>query len=404
MNSLTAPMNGSLLFNQEINSTFLYDGYEWVDLMDSWSVGGNQNTQSQHFIGTTDNQDLMLKTNDTVRLVITKDGDVGVGTNQPSGKLQVKMETYLQDMSSNPTNGVTVSLLSLTPGFWTTPINSESRAFDNNPETFFEYGLGGLSSNQYTSHAAIILDLNTLTPPVIGRYGVLCHTNSFQGWYSYPTSNDYWMCPVPRRFHLQGSHDATNWVDLSPEVERSPFDYINENLQTFDIDNDVAYRYIRLRITRHVAYFDVGGSIEGTNRISELKLYAKIEDNGFVVKNSGNTAIGTQTPTERLHVNGNIIANSALTPDYVFEKHYEGKSKSNPEYELISLEDVEIYVEEHHHLPNVPSAHDVKKQGGIILNQATEKNLEKIEELYLHFFEMKKEINQLKSEIEQIKK
>ena len=98
------------------------------------------------------------------------------------------------------------------------------------------------------------------------------------------------------------------------------------------------------------------------------------------------------------------MASGTITPDYVFEKHYDGHSDSYPEYELISLEDVEIYVEEHHHLPNVPSAHDVKKQGGIILNQATEKNLEKIEELYLHFFKMKKDINQLKSEIEQIKK
>ena len=40
----------------------------------------------------------------------------------------------------------------------------------------------------------------------------------------------------------------------------------------------------------------------------------------------------------------------------------------------------------------MPSAQEVKDNGGILVNRATEINLEKIEELYLHTIEQQKQI------------
>ncbi len=113
-----------------------------------------------------------------------------------------------------------------------------------------------------------------------------------------------------------------------------------------------------------------------------------------------NIGIGITSPTERLHVNGNILATGTITPDFVFEKYFQGASGANPEYEFQSLEEIYAYVQSHNHLPGVPSAREVSEQGGILVNRATEINLEKIEELFLHAIEQEKKIQSLQQEKE----
>lgn len=72
--------------------------------------------------------------------------------------------------------------------------------------------------------------------------------------------------------------------------------------------------------------------------------------------------------------------------DYVFEK----------DYDLKSLEEVEAFINENGHLPNVLSAEEVKNEG-LNLGEMDAKLLEKIEELTLYVIELKKEINELKA-------
>ncbi|MBA4853950.1 hypothetical protein [Emticicia sp. BO119] len=73
--------------------------------------------------------------------------------------------------------------------------------------------------------------------------------------------------------------------------------------------------------------------------------------------------------------------------DYVFE----------PSYQLMSLDKVESFVKENKHLPNVPSAEDMSKNG-LDVSQTSAKLMEKIEELTLYIIEMNKEIKSLKAE------
>ncbi|KAB8153043.1 hypothetical protein EZY14_011735 [Kordia sp. TARA_039_SRF] len=72
--------------------------------------------------------------------------------------------------------------------------------------------------------------------------------------------------------------------------------------------------------------------------------------------------------------------------DYVFEK----------DYDLKPLEEVEAFINANGHLPNVPTASEIEKEG-LNLGEMDAKLLEKIEELTLYVIELKKEINELKS-------
>lgn len=80
-----------------------------------------------------------------------------------------------------------------------------------------------------------------------------------------------------------------------------------------------------------------------------------------------------------------VSATPGSVPDYVFR----------PDYELISLPELEAYIKANSHLPNIPSASEVEKTGQN-LGVLQLKLLEKIEELTLHVIDVDKENNLLK--------
>lgn len=93
---------------------------------------------------------------------------------------------------------------------------------------------------------------------------------------------------------------------------------------------------------------------------------------------TGNVGIGTSTPSVELEVKGTIRSEEVRVeavnaPDYVFEA----------DYDLRSLEEIEKYIEEFGHLPEVPSAAELEKKG-IGVSEMNLLLLKKIEELTLH--------------------
>ena len=72
----------------------------------------------------------------------------------------------------------------------------------------------------------------------------------------------------------------------------------------------------------------------------------------------------------------------------------------NPEYQFQNLQEIYAFVRKNNHLPGVPSAEAITQQGGILVNRATEINLEKIEELFLHAIEQEQKIQTLQQEKE----
>ncbi len=122
-------------------------------------------------------------------------------------------------------------------------------------------------------------------------------------------------------------------------------------------------------------------------------------EHAFFIKNTGNVGIGTTDPDAKLTVKGNIKSkeikvevNAGEGPDYVFEE----------DYNLRSLEETEEYIKAYKHLPEVPSA-KVMESEGLNLKEMNLMLLQKIEELTLHMIEQNKEIESLKTEVQNLK-
>ena len=79
-------------------------------------------------------------------------------------------------------------------------------------------------------------------------------------------------------------------------------------------------------------------------------------------------------------------------PDYVFAS----------EYQLMSLDEVEQYIQQHKYLPDVPSADEVAKNG-LELGESQAALLRKVEELTLYLIEQNRPIEQLKQEVAELK-
>jgi hypothetical protein len=118
----------------------------------------------------------------------------------------------------------------------------------------------------------------------------------------------------------------------------------------------------------------------------------------YLTINNGSVGIGTTNPGSfKLAVEGIIGAREVQVttanpwPDYVF----------SPAYKLRPLFEVEQYINANSHLPDVPSAREVK-ENGLKLGEMDAILLKKIEELTLYMIDLKKENETLKQRIGQL--
>lgn len=109
--------------------------------------------------------------------------------------------------------------------------------------------------------------------------------------------------------------------------------------------------------------------------------------------NGGNVGIGTtNTQNFKLAVKGTIgsdeitVENTTNWPDYVFEEQYEKPT----------IKEVENYIKEHKHLPEVPNATEVE-ESGVQLGEFSKILLKKIEEQMLYIIELERRISELES-------
>ncbi len=138
--------------------------------------------------------------------------------------------------------------------------------------------------------------------------------------------------------------------------------------------------------------------------LMELK---NVQGSKFIVKGNGTVGIGTTTIPNLstvdnepylLAVNGGalfkeVLVEKTLFPDYVFED----------DYYLPTLSEIEIHIEEEGHLHDTPSAQEIVERGGVELGALTINQQEKIEQLFLYIIDLNKELENVQSELKSLK-
>jgi hypothetical protein len=161
-----------------------------------------------------------------------------------------------------------------------------------------------------------------------------------------------------------------------------------------------------------------GGSIFPTD--TSLVIWSNSGANNYLVfqPSWGNTGVGTYTPNAKLHVNGATLigGNSdrigtgyqlsvagkviceevkvqlrAAWPDYVFAD----------DYNLMPIEDLEKSIRQNKHLPNIPAAAQIEKEG-ISLGDMNKRLMEKVEELTLYLIDLNKKNKQLEERLQKV--
>ncbi|EAY29521.1 hypothetical protein [Microscilla marina] len=133
---------------------------------------------------------------------------------------------------------------------------------------------------------------------------------------------------------------------------------------------------------------------------------------GMYLLGNGKVGVGTTNPEAKLHIAGdmkaikgtfsgdlsasNVIANRirlnvGTFPDYVFAK----------DYDLMPLEQVEAYIKANQHLPKVPTAAKVIKEG-MNVGQINILLMEKVEELTLHLIEQNKQMKAMQQRLQKL--
>jgi len=139
-----------------------------------------------------------------------------------------------------------------------------------------------------------------------------------------------------------------------------------------------------------------GNTILNQNSIDQNSSF-RISGNGII---AGNVLIGKTSQTNttyKLDINGNARANKIVVnttgADYVFD----------PAYHLLPLDSVNAFIQKYHHLPGIPSANEMQKEG-LDVGDNQMKLLQKIEELMLIVIQENRRIEKLEKGIEERKK
>ena len=179
----------------------------------------------------------------------------------------------------------------------------------------------------------------------------------------------------------------------------------NGNIDIYGIVRSGAYKTIENNTDyHHFIRNNVGGAAVYVNQVSTgpiLRLSSGTSTPNanvkLTVENNGAVGIGTSTIEDyMLSVNGKIKAKEIKIEtgwaDFVFDE----------EYSLRSINDVELFIQKNRHLPDIPTAKEVE-DNGVNLGEMNTKLLQKIEELTLYVIDLQKQVDGLRSQLDEQK-
>jgi hypothetical protein len=301
-------------------------------------------------------------------ITIKDNGNIGIGTEDPGVKLDVNGTASLGKTYHNV---LKVGALESAPAYF---YIDTKIPFNDNPApqlhiTGYNYG---------NANKAIKL--------TIGWY---VYNNKFF-WSQYKSDLGYYN---PTSIKL-GTYDDAGTIRVRIEIANDGSYWSSYFISATDI-NGSSSNYAGWSST-------LGTMPATTGNITSVTEYA-----GIIYSNAGNMLIGKNTQdnkTYKLDVVGKIRADEVVVnttgADFVFEK----------DYKLPTIEHVANYVQENKHLPDIPSANEMVKNG-VSMGDMQVKLLQKVEELTLYAIqqndskkELEKKYNALLEKVETLTK
>lgn len=198
----------------------------------------------------------------------------------------------------------------------------------------------------------------------------------------------------PYSFQVEGAFSkftsGNGYFSISPSNGSLEIGAASGNTTTIDFHG---YSNLSVDYVGRIKYEDGVGMKMYTGAHTTPDLF--INENGKITIGNVSDAssdfklfVQTGILTEKVKV---AISTSVDWADYVFA----------PDYELMSLENVADYINNNCHLPEVPSADEVVKNG-VDLGKMDATLLQKIEELTLYMIQLNEENKELKARIEQL--
>ncbi len=390
-----------------------------------WKLNGSQVDTTQ-FVGTTNNVDLVFKRNNVEGFRLLEDtstrfmGNVFLDkfkeppvNSGPPKEVFLKVDNQGKIISTDksgllsaiydeqfpclllPNNQLPAPIWSAKPGVLYTGVGCPASvgigtdnpvaALDVRGAGYFQgLGINTVPSNQYQLH---------INSSVGTTAGIYLNTNHPQGW---PNVKYGFQNVVNNSNTIAYSvTDQTTNQDVFVVMGDGSVGVGTDNLN-FSKLNVLAQNETGLTVTtNHTGDYGYGiRSMVAKNKTKAFAVYnAETQEESFVVLGNGNVGIGTTAVNgAKLSVEGIIRARRVLvnaTPwaDYVFE----------PTYQLMTINQLEEYITTNKHLPNIPTAKVVEKEGAD-LGEINRLLVEKVEELTLYIIELNKRMEQLEAD------
>jgi len=418
--------NGRTIFKRaavRLNDTTYLVGADTVKLPNAWVQGGNT-FGATGILGTLDNNHLDFYTNGSKRMRLSNAGNLLMGANTDNGdRIQIvgRGGVLVDPMMSTPYDFIKIG------GYYNTSDGQDIvlSASADSGQTYTPLvlardgymGLGSGATNWIVGTPPIRLYPNgivSMQPTALyfgnsgGPYNASALVTSVSnvnewtqiGLDTYPNGQNYyyfgtWLgTPQPgyKRAPLKISGNELYFLTGATDTQAVKISEGQNFLIGTTTDNGN-----RLQVNGN-SYFNNNVCMAGLTADSTKTRVLVADAQGNVFYRDASSLAADNPLRTSLAVNGPITAKKLTLagdpewPDYVFDSTYR----------LMPLTTVGSYIQKEHHLPGVPAATEIQKQGlDVGANQAT--LLKKIEELTLYNIDQEKKIQALQNEVRELK-